>query len=167
MPEKNKIGSTLYEAHWRLSFALNLRNLYFLQFHHLLIFMAWNWELQRFYLFLGLLNCFHWDILPWVFSIFTIWLCASSFLIKVSLNWENVWSTKLPYGLKFILLTFTTSWIPCSCSLFWYIGRKPDNLIKVTHGEHIFVEIKVYLALDNEGLTLLSEIAMFPLISLI
>ena len=37
----------VYESYWRLHFTLDLRNLYLLQFHYLVIFVAYSWELQK------------------------------------------------------------------------------------------------------------------------
>ena len=52
----------IYEPHWRLAFALNLRKLYLQQLHHLVIFLEWNWKVQKRYLFLLLLNYFQRNI---------------------------------------------------------------------------------------------------------
>ena len=51
-------------------FALSLMILYLLRFHYLMIFLAWNWELQRVQLCLFLLKHFYWDIMSLVFHDF-------------------------------------------------------------------------------------------------
>ena len=82
---------SMYEPHWTLTFALSLRNLYLLRFHHLTIFLAWNWELTKFCWFLCLLNHFHRDTLPLVFHHFQFdckgLICWSSshYILKKSL----------------------------------------------------------------------------------
>ena len=124
----------MYGPHWRLPSVLDLRNLYLMQFHHLVIFMEWSWEMEKFCLFLFLLNHFHWNILPPGVSSFSIWLCVSWLFIKFSLNCKNSWSSKSTYGSDFILFMFTTSWTPSSCSLLWYIGGKPDNYFSSLNG---------------------------------
>ena len=60
----------IYGTYWRFCFALNLKSLYLLQFHCLVIFVEWNWEMKKFCLFLFLLNDFDWGIMPLVFHHF-------------------------------------------------------------------------------------------------
>ena len=59
-------------------------------------------------------------------STFSIWLCASSFLIELSLNWEKAWSNKSPYGSNYFV-PFSKSWTSCSLNLFWHNGGQPDR----------------------------------------
>ena len=76
------------------------------------------------------------------------------------------------YGSNSILFLFTTSWTPCSCSLFWYNGGQLDSHCfsslkrknKCMTWWANFLEIKVYLAHDIEGFALLLDSALFLLI---
>ena len=60
----------MHQPHWRLSFALDLRNLYLLRFHYLIMNVPINWEVQKFCLFIFLPNHFYWDILSLLFHHF-------------------------------------------------------------------------------------------------
>ena len=104
-------------------------------------------------------------------SSFSIWLCGSSWLlIKVSLNLENPWPTKPPYGSDLILFMFTISWILA-------IPAYSDKLVesskliqfhlwtdktKAANGEQTFLDRLVYLAHDCRVCLILLERIVSP-----
>ena len=164
----------MYEPHWRLPSALNLENLYPLQFHRLVIFMLlWSAEVllvspssESFSL-----GCSAPDV-----SSFSILLYGSFIVIKFWLNCKKAYSTKSPYGSNFFfflclqhpgLLPLAVCFDTLVVNLITTRFHLLTNKIKAAHDNQIFLGIKVYLARNIERFVLLYDITLFLLKSLI
>ena len=104
----------MYEQHWRLPFASNLRKLYLLRFHHLVIFVTWNWAVKKF-VFLFFWTTFNEIFCPYSFIIFSL---AMWFLI--------VNQSHRMAQISFCLYLQHPGFLSLAVFFFWYNG---GNLI--------------------------------------